>query len=110
MQVNLAYQELDYGQVNRVEDLLAATAPLPGEKDFRGFEWFALWEAIHKDIFHLKGNSPIGGITFLDDGHTLAILETHDMKESAQEVCLIKFYDLLTERETGSRMVPIGHG
>src|SRR5205085_6174916 len=27
MQVNLAYQELDYGQVNRVEALLAATAP-----------------------------------------------------------------------------------
>src|SRR5205085_7121509 len=70
MQVNLAYQELDYGQVNRVEDLLAATAPLPGEKDFRGFEWFALWEAIHKDIFQLKGNSPIGGIMFLDDGYT----------------------------------------
>ncbi len=87
--VNLAHQELENGQINRVEELLADTSPLPGEEDLRGFEWFTLWSASHKEIFNLKGSDPIGAVAFLGSDQALAIAES----QHATGTCVIKFCD-----------------
>src|SRR6185312_829762 len=79
-QMNVALQELELGLIDRVEDLLAATTPLPGEEDLRGFEWHLLWSAAHNDVFHLKNKDPIGAVRFLEDNSTLAIVESQHPK------------------------------
>jgi WD40 repeat protein len=109
-QVNLAFQELENGQINRVADLLAATTPLPGEEDLRRFEWYLLRAATPNDVFSLKGNDPIGSATFLEDNSTLAVGKSQHTNKDAKGACLIKLYDTRSNRELSSITVPTGNG
>jgi WD40 repeat protein len=109
-QASLAVQELENGQINRVEDLLAATTPLPGEEDLRGFEWYLLWAATHKEIFNLREKDPIGSLTFLQDNSILAIGESQHSREDAKGACLIKLYNTLSNREVSSITFPAANG
>jgi WD40 repeat protein len=109
-QMSLANQELENAQINRVEDLLSATTPLPREEDLRGFEWYLLWAATHNDVFHLMEKDPIGGVKFLKDDNTLAIVESQHGKEGAKGSCLIKLYDTRSKSDVSSIAVPAGNG
>jgi len=109
-QMNLAFQELENGLIDRVEDLLAATTPLPGEEDLRGFEWYLLWAGTHNEVFHLKDKDPIGTVRFLEDNSTLAIVESQHTKEDAKAACLLKFYDTRLKSDVSSFSVPAGNG
>ena len=109
-QMNLALRELQNGQITRVEDLLAATTPSPGEEDLRGFEWRFLFSATNNDVYHLTEEDPIGSITFLHDSTTLAIAEPQRARKGGERTCLIKLYDTRSKSEVSSVSVPAGNG
>ncbi len=106
--MNLALQELENGQISRVEDLLAATTPLAGEEDLRGFEWYMLEAATQQDFFHLKESNPVQNVMFLESNSILAIGEAQHT--SAEGACLIKLYDISSDSVISSITVPADNG
>jgi WD40 repeat protein len=75
--MNLAQRAAEAGETGRVQDLLKATLPVPGEEDLRGFEWFYFWRLAHSERATLKGadndtRGGIYGVAFSPDGKLLA--------------------------------------
>src|SRR6185369_3024063 len=66
-------QELENANISRVEELLQATRPQPGDEDMRGFEWALFYNDSHREIFRLDGLGSVACVQFLGDGNTLAI-------------------------------------
>jgi len=71
--MKLVNQEWENANVSRVEELLQATRPQPGDEDMRGFEWALFYKDTHREIFRLDGLGSVHGVRFLKDGDTLAI-------------------------------------
>src|SRR6185369_7894308 len=52
--MKLANQEYENANIARVETLVDATTPHPGEADLRGFEWFLFWRYANVEAMRLK--------------------------------------------------------
>ncbi len=92
--IHLAQHALQTGQVARAIELLGRCEPAPGSpRDFRGFEWYHLWNLCHRErnTFHV-GKDEVLRPVLAPDERTLAI----------QRGDTIVFRDLLTgdERKT----------
>jgi hypothetical protein len=70
--MNQAQQAWETANIGRMEELLAAYVPKPGQEDLRGFEWYYLWRFCHGDLFTLRHTEPVSSITFSPDGKKLA--------------------------------------
>ncbi|MBI3463360.1 MAG: tetratricopeptide repeat protein [Planctomycetes bacterium] len=72
-QVNLAHQSLEQGQIARAMALVEGLRPKFDEEDLRGFEWYYLWEQLHRNMqAALIGHrEQVTGLQFSSDGTTL---------------------------------------
>jgi WD40 repeat protein len=101
-QMKLASQELEKANMGRVEELLEATRPLPGDEDLRGFEWSLFYGYTHDEMLRLDEQYPIANVRFLPDKNVLAIgAAQHSMIQGRREY-LIKLYDLDTRKQVTS--------
>jgi eukaryotic-like serine/threonine-protein kinase len=73
-QMNLAGQAWDSTNIERLEELLEANVPKPGEEDLRGFEWYYLWRLYHSgsDRMTLHHNDGVWSVALSPDGKRLA--------------------------------------
>jgi WD40 repeat protein/serine/threonine protein kinase len=73
-QMNLAGQAWDSTNLERLEELLEANRPRPGEEDLRGFEWYYLWRLYHSgnDRMTLHHDDQVWSVALSPDGKRLA--------------------------------------
>ncbi|MFL6274811.1 MAG: protein kinase domain-containing protein [Blastocatellia bacterium] len=73
-QMNLAGQAWDNANLERLEELLEANRPKPGEDDLRGFEWFYLWRLYHNtnERMTLYHDDQVWSVALSPDGRLLA--------------------------------------
>lgn len=73
-QMNLAGQAWDNTNLERVEELLEANRPQPGEEDLRGFEWYYLWRLYHSgsDRMTLHHDDQVWSVALSPDGKRFA--------------------------------------
>jgi WD40 repeat protein/serine/threonine protein kinase len=73
-QMNLAGQAWDSTNLERLEELLDANRPRPGEEDLRGFEWYYLWRLYHSgsDRLTLYHDDQVWSVALSPDGKRLA--------------------------------------
>lgn len=108
-QVKLAQQELEKANIDRVEELLHANLPQPGEVDLRGFEWYLLSHLAHGEILSLpKDGEPIVNVAFLNDGYTLAIGQVLRAKKDGDDEYRIRLYDWKAGQDISSFNIPAG--
>ncbi|HKQ77279.1 MAG TPA: AAA-like domain-containing protein [Blastocatellia bacterium] len=107
-QMKLVQQEVEGANMDRVEELLAAYVPLPGQEDLRGFEWRLFWQLSHGEVFRLRESHPVAAVTFLPDSGQLAIGQTLRAKASGGDEYLIKLYDPDAQRAISSLTIPAG--
>jgi WD40 repeat protein len=107
-QMKLANQELENGNISRMEEFLEATRPLSRDDDLRGFEWFLLYGSTHNETLRLKEQYPIANVKFLPGRNILAIAAAqHSMYQKKREY-LIKLYDVSAGADISSFSVPAG--
>lgn len=107
-QMKLASQEWENANISRVEELLEATRPLPGDEDLRGFEWSLFWSYAHREVSRIEEPYPIASVKFLQDKNTLAIGVVSPVLEQGGRECSIKLYDWEAGRDGFSFTVQIG--
>jgi WD40 repeat protein len=107
-QMKLANQELEKGNIGRVEEFLNATRPLPGEEDLRGFEWALFYSATRREMGRLKESDSIANIKFLPNANILAIGTAQHAMNQLEREYIIKLYDLQARAEISSFTVPAG--
>jgi len=107
-QMRLAQEGWESANVNRVEELLRAAIPRPGEVDLRGFEWHHLWRLTHGEIWRLEEQYPVDALAFAPDGEWIAIGESQRSVAAGRNEYLLKLYDPLAKRELYSFRVPSG--
>ena len=106
--MKLASQELETGNIARVEKLVEETMPQPEEKDLRGFEWFLFWRYAHAETMRFQEPGHVASARFLSDDNTIAVAEViHTMVQQRREY-LIKVFDRRSQKETISFNVPAG--
>ncbi|HLK60414.1 MAG TPA: AAA-like domain-containing protein [Chthonomonadaceae bacterium] len=72
--MNVVQQAYEKGEYGRLEQLLKAHQPKPGEEDLRGFEWRYFWDKMHQDVhtfIHL-GKSIVFSVAFSPKSKILA--------------------------------------
>lgn len=91
-QMNLAGQAWDNTNLERLEELLEANCPRPGEEDLRGFEWYYLWRLYHtgSDRLTLHHGDQVWSVALSPDGKRLA---------SGGEDLTARIWDLATGQE-----------
>ncbi|HKP72269.1 MAG TPA: hypothetical protein VJT82_04980, partial [Pyrinomonadaceae bacterium] len=74
--LNLAQQAYSAGRPERAQQLLDEFRPRPAAPnvpEIRGYEWYYLWQAYHRDSDVLKGHSDsVTSVAFSPDGKTFA--------------------------------------
>lgn len=77
-QMKLAHQAWDPTNnertynIERMQELLDAQLPQPGQRDLRGFEWYYLWRLAHSELVTLKHEGRIESIVLTPDGTKMA--------------------------------------
>jgi eukaryotic-like serine/threonine-protein kinase len=91
-QMNLAGQAWDSTNLERLEELLEANRPRPGEEDLRGFEWYYLWRLYHSgsDRMTLHHDDQVWSVALSPDGKRLA---------SGGEDLIARIWDAMTGAE-----------
>ncbi len=91
-QMNLAGQAWDSVNLERLEELLEANRPQPGEEDLRGFEWYYLWQ-----LYHSGGPR----LTLYHDDQVWTAALSPDGKRLAAggEDKVVKIWDVATGKE-----------
>jgi WD40 repeat protein len=70
-QMNMAQQNWEYFNVERVLSLLRNYEPQPHQEDLRGFEWYYLWQLCHRERFTLPHDKYVRSASFSPDGNLL---------------------------------------
>lgn len=107
-QMRLAQEEWENANIDRVDELLKAAMPQPGQSDLRGFEWYQLWRLTHNDIWRLKGTHQVTAVAFTPDGKGLAIGEWQKAISSGSNEYALKLYDLHNQSEQSLFQAPSG--
>lgn len=71
-QMKLAQRAWEEGSIERMQELLDAHVPQPGQRDLRGFEWYYLWRLVHSNLVTLKHTDTITSIVLTPDGTKMA--------------------------------------
>jgi WD40 repeat protein len=98
-QMKLINQEWENANVSRVEELLEATTPQPGDEDLRGFEWQLFYKETHKEIFRLENLDNVISAKFLNDQAILAIGAGGRSRLSSGRAYTVKLYNWKTGTE-----------
>lgn len=103
--IRLAQEAWDHAYVDRVEQLLKATEPLPGQEDLRGFEWYLFRQFVQDDVWRSVEPYRVVASTLSANGKLLHIAEFQ--QEAKQEnTLLLKVYDLDAQKELRRFSVP----
>ncbi|MBL8190674.1 MAG: AAA-like domain-containing protein [Acidobacteria bacterium] len=92
-QINLAQQNWEYFNADRVLDTLRLHIPKPGQEDLRGFEWYYLWQLCHSEQKSLAHDGAVYRAGFSPNGTLLA---------SASTDKTLRLWDSATNRELAS--------
>ncbi|HQR34894.1 MAG TPA: AAA-like domain-containing protein [Blastocatellia bacterium] len=92
-QINLAQQNWEYFNADRVLDTLRLHIPKPGQEDLRGFEWYYLWQLCHNEQKSLTHHGAVFRAGFSPNGKLLA---------SASTDKTLRLWDSATNRELAS--------
>lgn len=98
-QMKLVNQEWENANVGRVEELLEATKPLPGDEDLRSFEWQLFYQDTRRDIFRLENLDNVISAKFLKDQNLLAIGAGARSRLSSVREYTVKLYNWKTGNE-----------
>ncbi len=71
-QMDLSMRAWESASIGRMEELLEASIPKPGEEDLRGFEWHLLWRLSHSYLKVLRHGSAVASLSLSPDGKILA--------------------------------------
>ena len=107
--MKLANQEYENANIARVEALVDATTPQPGETDLRGFEWFLFWRYANVEAMRLKQPGQIVDARFHQGNDTIAIATAMHKVVDGYRHYLIKLYDRSSQKEISSFEVPASH-
>ncbi len=75
-QMNMAQQNWEYFNVERVLETLRLHIPKPGQEDLRGFEWYYLWQLCHNEQKSLTFDRAVFRAGFSPNGKLLASAST----------------------------------
>ena len=103
-----ASQEYGRANLSRVDELVQATRPLPGEEDLRGFEWFYFWRCAHSEMMRLEEPGQIASAKFFDGNDTIGIAELIPAMNQQKRAYVVKLYDRRLAKETQPFEVPAG--
>jgi WD40 repeat protein len=106
--MKLANQEYENANIARVESLVNATTPQPGEADLRGFEWFLFWHYANAEAMRIKDPGQITHVKFHQGDDTIAIASATHTAVRGNRQYLIRLYDRRSQKETFSFNVPGG--
>lgn len=70
--MNIAAQDWDKANIDRIRELLESHLPNAGDEDLRGFEWFYFWRLLHSERMTLPSQYMVITAAFSPDGKTLA--------------------------------------
>jgi WD40 repeat protein len=90
-QMNLAGQDLEFGNVRRIKESLEAHVPKPRQEDLRGFEWYYMWRLCHSDLATFKHKGIVDSLGFSPDGKRLVA--------GSKDGAVVKSWDTDTGRE-----------
>jgi eukaryotic-like serine/threonine-protein kinase len=73
-QMHLAMQAWELANMGQLRELVAQSAPRPGEEDLRGFEWYYLWRLAHRngERFSLPHPQEVWAVDLSPDGQRIA--------------------------------------
>jgi WD40 repeat protein len=104
--MRLAAEQLDNGNIDRLEELLGQTKPTAGQEDLRGFEWHMFWQLSHREAWQVKEESPVAGLWLSADGKTMSLAKRALSGQKKDTEWVLKSYDLTNLREMRSFHVP----
>lgn len=103
--MRLAQETWDHAYVDRVEELLKATEPLPGQEDLRGFEWYLFRQLVQGDVWRSGEPYRVVASTLSANGKLLYIAE-FQQEANQENTLLLKVYDLGAQKELRRFSVP----
>jgi WD40 repeat protein len=105
--MRLAQEAWDHSYVDRVEELLQATAPQSAQEDLRGFEWFLFQQFVQKDVWRWPSIEPYRVIAsaLSIDGKQLYI-GGYQQEANEPNKIVVKLCDIATQRELRTFRVP----
>src|SRR5262245_21172200 len=95
--MNLAQQDWDNSNIERMDELLSGHMPTSDQNDLRGFEWYYLWRQAHSDLHTLRHEAGVGSVAFLPDAKTTA---------TASGDGTANFWDVTTARHLNTFRIP----
>jgi WD40 repeat protein/serine/threonine protein kinase len=104
--LNLAQQAWNNSRIDRVQELLDAHFPEPGQQDVRGFEWYLLWRLCHSDRRTFAGSKAVNAVALSPDGKVLAIAGERQQEDRVRflgfrTIGVITFWDPVTGKSLG---------
>lgn len=72
LEIRQSGQDVEEEKFTKVGQVLHRWRPAAGEEERRGFEWYYLWQAVHKYSRSYAHLSPISGLVITSDGELVA--------------------------------------
>jgi WD40 repeat protein len=104
--MKLANQEYENANIARVESLVKATTPQPGEEDLRGFEWFLFWHYANDEVMRINDPGQITNVKFHQGDDTIAIASAIHTAVQGNRHYQITLYDRKSQKELLSFNAP----
>ena len=103
--MRLAQETWDHAYVDRVEELLKATEPLPGQEDLRGFEWYLFRQFVQGDVWRTVEPYRVFASALSTNGKVLYVAE-FQQEPKQENTLLLKVFDLVAQKELRRFSVP----